>query len=94
MGLEICNLKQTRNEFRYNAHQTQSENDWRKYRDVRNKLKKKIRTTKSNFYKNALRSSRPKKVWKIIHRILNSNPINIVADPNTLKKIPSEMRNV
>ena len=37
--LEICNLKQTRNEFHYNAHQTQSEDDWRKYRDVRNKLK-------------------------------------------------------
>ena len=46
--LEICNLKQNRNEFRYNTHQIQSENDWRKYRDVRNKLKKKIRTTKSS----------------------------------------------
>ena len=82
--LEICNLKQTRNEFRYNAYQTQSEDDWRKYRDVRNKLKKKIRTTKNNFYKNALNSNRSKEVWKIIHRILNRNQKNIVADPNTL----------
>ena len=83
--LEICNLKQTRNEFRYNTHQTQSEDDWRKYSDVRNKLKKKIRTTKSNFYKNALNSNRPKEFWKIIHRVLNPNPQDIVADPNTLK---------
>ena len=82
--LEICNLKQTRNEFRYNAYQTQSEDDWRKYRDVRNKLKKKIRTTKNNFYKNALNSNRLKEVWEIIHRILNPNQKNIVADPNTL----------
>ena len=81
---EICNPKQTRNEFRYNAHQTQSEDDWRKYREVRNKLKKKIRTTKCNFYKNTLNSNRPKEVWKIIHRILNPNPKNIVVDPNTL----------
>ena len=82
--LEICNLKQTRNEFRYNAHQTQSEDDWRKYPDVRNKLKKKIQTTKNNFYKNALNSNRPKEVWKIIHWILNPNSKNIVPDPNTL----------
>ena len=38
----------------------------------------------SNFYKNALNSNRPKEVWKIIHRILNPNPKNIIADPNTL----------
>ena len=85
--LEICNLKQTRNEFRYNAYQTQSEDDWRKYRDVRNKLKKKIRTTKNNFYKNALNSNRPKEVWEIIHRIVNPNQKNIVADPNTLNNV-------
>lgn len=30
-----------------------------------------------------MNSNRPKKVWKIIHRILNPNPKNIVADPNT-----------
>ena len=64
--LEICNLKQTRNEFRYNANQTQSEDDWRKYRDVTKKLKKKIQTTKSNFFKNSLNSNRPNEVWKII----------------------------
>ena len=83
--LEICNLKQTSNEFRYNAHQSQSEDDWRKYRDVRNKLKKKIQTNKSNFNKNALNSNRPKQVWKIIHQMLNPNLKNIVADTNTLK---------
>ena len=26
-GFEICDLKQTRNEFRYNDYQTQSEDD-------------------------------------------------------------------
>ena len=61
-NLKICNLKPNRNEFGYNAHQTQSEEDWRKYCDVRSKLKKKIRTTKSYLYKNALNSNRPKEV--------------------------------
>ena len=37
----MCTLNQTRNEFRFNVHQTQSEDDWRKYRDVRNKSKQK-----------------------------------------------------
>ena len=45
-GFKICNLKQTRYEFRYNAYQTQSEDDWRKYRDVRNKLKKNMNNSK------------------------------------------------
>ena len=59
---KICNLKPNRNEFGYNANQNQSEEDWRKYCDVRSKLKKKIRTTKSYFYKNSLNSNRPKEV--------------------------------
>ena len=31
-----------------------------------------------------MNSNRLKEVWKIIDRILNPNPKNIVADPNTL----------
>ena len=31
-----------------------------------------------------MNSNKPKEVWNIIHRILNPNPENIVADPNTL----------
>ena len=32
-----------------------------------------------------MNSNRPKEIWKIIHRISNPNPKNIIADPNTLK---------
>ena len=82
--LDIANLQQQCKKARFLAHSTHSKEDWDLFRDIRNKLKRKIKYTKQMFYKNALNSKRPKEVWKFIHRILNPNkkPINI--DPDTL----------
>ena len=49
-------------------------------------MKKHIHNTKTNFYKKALSSKRPKEVWNTIYRILNPNPKSIDADPNVLNE--------
>ncbi|CAB4006181.1 Hypothetical predicted protein [Paramuricea clavata] len=56
----------------------------RRYRDVRNKLKTKIKSAKRDFYQRAFSSKNPKKVWKIIHRILHPNPKPLRIDPDEL----------
>ena len=53
-----------------------------RYRDVRNKLKTKIKSAKRDFYQRAFSSKNPKKVWKIIHRILHPNPKPLRIDPD------------
>lgn len=68
--LDIQSLKIDRDKKRFTAHSTHSEHDWQKYRDVRNQLKSKIKSTKSTFIKSALSSNRPKEVWRFVHRIL------------------------
>ena len=45
-SLDIQQLKSELNRKRYLAHQTQKNSDWTAYREVRNKLKHSIRTTK------------------------------------------------
>ena len=55
-----------------------------RYRDVRNKLKTKIKSAKRDFYQRAFSSKNPKKVWKIIHRILHPNPKPLRIDPDEL----------
>ena len=55
-----------------------------RYRDVRNKLKTKIKSAKRDFYQRAFSSKNPIKVWKIIHRILHPNPKPLRIDPDEL----------
>ena len=82
--LNITEKQQERNFLRKQAHTSQSSQDWESFRRVRNELKKLIRTAKSNFYRRALSSKRPKEVWSTIHRILQPSPQKINADPDTL----------
>ena len=44
---------------------------WVAYRKIRNKIKQKINTTKTSFYKNILNSNNTKDTWKVIHCIFN-----------------------
>ena len=82
--LDINQLQKQRDFFRKRAHDTQLDSDWKLFRETRNDLKKRIRTTKRDFYKSALTSKRPKEVWSTIHRILNPNPEKIDADVDKL----------
>ena len=52
--LDINQLQIERNRLRKIAHQTQSEQDWNIFRDIRNKLKRKIQMIKHQFYTKAL----------------------------------------
>ena len=75
-----------RNILRKRAHDTQLDHDWINFQETRNELKKRIKTTKRDFYKLALASKRPKEVWSTIHRILNPNPAKINANVETLNQ--------
>ena len=83
--VEIASLQKERDELRYIAHQQPCEDNWQRFRNVRNEIKKKIDDTKTKFYKKALSSKTNKDVWKVIHRILNPSRSVINTDVNELK---------
>ena len=84
--LQINELQSERNYLRKKAHQTKLEKDWTLFRNVRNKLKTKIRETKRLFYKKALSCNRPKEVWSTINRILKPRNRTIAHDPDELNE--------
>ena len=77
-------MQSERDKLRYIAHSTQNENDWNKFRAVRNNLKKIIKSAKKRFYTKALSSKNPKEVWQVIHRILKPSDSRISANPSQL----------
>ena len=81
---EIRQLQADRDRLCFEAHKTNSDDSWKAFREVRNKIKPVINKTKRNFIKTALSSKRPKEVWKMIHRILHPNKKPLNADPNKL----------
>ena len=83
---DIVDLQQKCHQLRTLCHTTNRETDWNDFRNVRNKLKTKIKSTKSNFYRKALSSKKSSEVWKVIHKILNPNGKRIRINPNELNK--------
>jgi hypothetical protein len=81
---EIRKLQADRDRLRFEAHKTNSDDSWKAFREVRNKIKSVINKTKRNFIKTALSSNRPKEVWRMIHRILHPNKRPLHADPDKL----------
>ena len=79
---DIHHLQVRRNQLRYQAHQTKSENTWKKFRDVRNLLRTKIKQAKRSYQK-ALSS---RELWRTIHRILNPSSKPIRADADELNR--------
>ena len=84
--VEIREMQKERNKLRYLAHQTSSPSVWDKFREVRNKIRTKIKKVKREFIQKALSSKKPKELWNTIHRILNPTPQPIKADPDALNK--------
>ena len=80
----MINLQNCKKELRYLAHKTKGDQDWHNYRNIRNKIKSEIKSTKNAFYKTALSSKKPSEVWRCINKILHPNPNRINADPNVL----------
>ena len=75
-----------RNQLRYQPYQTKSEDTWKKFRDVRNLLRKKIKQAKRSFYQKALSSKSPKELWRTIYRVLNPSLKPIRADADELNR--------
>ena len=72
----------------YLAHQTQKTSDWTTYREVRNKLRHAIRTTKKKFLTSALSDKRlsDKSIWRFIHRIFKPKNETITVHVDDLNK--------
>ena len=49
--LDITELQKQRDKYRFLAHNMQSKRNWINFRNARNKLKKKVKDTKTAFYK-------------------------------------------
>jgi len=83
---DIRKLQNERNVLRHLAHKINSASVWNKFREVRNKIKTKIKSVKRTFLRRALSSNKPKELWNTIHRILHPSPQPIKADPDALNK--------
>ena len=83
---EIRKLQRERNKLRHLAHRINAPGIWEKFRDVRNRIRTKIKSVKRAFYKKALSSSKPKELWNTIHRILYPSLQPIRADPDVLNE--------
>ena len=81
---EIEQLQNERNLLRHLAHSTKTADAWKAFRKVRNLLKTKIKEAKRSFINIALSSSKPKAVWRVIHRILNPCPQPLRFDVDEL----------
>ena len=84
--LDIIELQKQRDKYRFLAHNIPSKENWINFRNARNKLKKKIKDTKTAFYKKILTSKNSNEIWKIVHRILNPSNKILEVDTNELNK--------
>ena len=78
--LDIIELQKQRDKYRFLAHNIPSKGNCTNFRNVRNKLTKKIKGTKILTPKNS------KEIWKIVHRIFHPNNKTLEADTNELNK--------
>ena len=85
-NVDIVDLQQNCHQMRTLCDTTNRETDWNDFCNVRNKLKTKFKSTKSNFYCKALSGKKSTEVWKVIHNILNPNGKRIQINPNELNK--------
>ena len=83
---EIRQTQLLRDKLRFEAHATNAQDIWQKFRDVRNLQKKKIREARQNFINKALSSKKPKEVWQAIYRILHPNPTPLRCNVDALNE--------
>ena len=88
--LDIADLQKKRDNYRYLAHHSPTQENWAKFRDIRNKLKSKIEETKTACYKKILSSKNSKEIWKVVHRILKPNDNTLKVDTNKLNKYSND----
>ena len=83
--LDTAELQKKRDNYRLLAHHSPTEKNWAKFRDTRNKLKSKIKETKTAFYKK-ISSKNCKEIWEVVHSILKPNDNALKVNTNKLNK--------
>ena len=83
---DIVKAKAKRDLLQKNAPKDKNDDEWQKFRDVKNRLKQSIKKAKREFTKKLLSSKKSKDVWKVIHRILHPNPKRLTIDPDKLNE--------
>ena len=68
--------------LRKKAHESGDSSTWDAFRSVRNHLKTKIRKAKKAFFENPFLQKGQKKIWQLIHRVLNPFPKPLEANPD------------
>ena len=81
-NIQALQVKQ--NKLRFEAHKMSDDSVWNAFREVCNTLKTKIKSAKRRFFQTALSSKNSKKIWKVIHSIINPSPQPLQLDPNKL----------
>ena len=84
--IKIDKLKQERDHWGHKAYKNPADENWRIYRESRNKIKEAIKDKKTQFYRKVLSSKNSKEIWKVIHRILNPNMSTLQTDPSALNE--------
>jgi hypothetical protein len=82
----IRDLQNQRDSLRREAHTFNTTAVWQAFRDVRNQLKIKIKEAKKSFVNKAFSSSKPKEIWRVIHRVLNPSPQPLRVDVDELNE--------
>ena len=82
----IRDLQKQRDSLRHEAHTLNTTDVWQAFRDVRNRLKTKIKEAKKSFVNKAFSSSKPKEIWRVIHCVLNPSPQPLRVDVDDLNK--------
>ena len=83
----IQSLLTERDRLRKKAHfNSATSEDWTAFRNMRNKIKTKIRQAKENFMKKALSSKNQKEIWRVVHRILKPSPKPLRFDLDSLNE--------
>ena len=81
---DIQALQVKRNKLCFEADKTSDDSVWNAFREVPNTLKTKIKSANRRFFQTALSSRNSKKIWKVIHSILNPSPQPLRHVPNKL----------
>ena len=65
--IKINKLQCNQDHWRYEAHKNPTDENWVTYREARNKIKKAIKKTKTQFYRKALSSKNSKEICNSSH---------------------------
>ena len=91
LSVYISKIQNIQDNYRFQAHNSPTEENWAKFRDIRNNVKSKIKETKTASYKSILSSKNCKEIRKVVYRFLKPNDNTLKVDTNKLNKYFNEI---